>query len=143
MVVIADTSPLNYLVLIGEVEVLPKLYGAVISPNAVFSELRDPRAPAAVARWLASRPPWLSVEEALPLPGLPSDLDRGECEALALASAGLPDALLLVDDEQGRRQAERRGIPTTGTLGVLMAAAGKGMLNLPLRSKNCRRPTSM
>jgi hypothetical protein len=31
MIVIADTSPINYLVLIEQIEVLPKLYGGLKS----------------------------------------------------------------------------------------------------------------
>ena len=47
MVVIADTSPLNYLILIGHVDVLKELYGEVVIPRAVLVELRHPTAPAA------------------------------------------------------------------------------------------------
>jgi predicted nucleic acid-binding protein len=32
-VVIADTSPLNYLVLIGEVAILPRLYTRIVIPS--------------------------------------------------------------------------------------------------------------
>ena len=48
MVVIADTSPLNYLVLIEQAEVLPNLFGAVVIPQSVLEELRHPSAPQAV-----------------------------------------------------------------------------------------------
>jgi predicted nucleic acid-binding protein len=40
MIVVADTSPLNYLVLIGVVNVLEPLYGRVVIPNRVATELR-------------------------------------------------------------------------------------------------------
>jgi predicted nucleic acid-binding protein len=39
MIVAADTSPLNYLILINEIEMLPKLYGTVIVPPSVRDEL--------------------------------------------------------------------------------------------------------
>jgi predicted nucleic acid-binding protein len=39
MIVIADTTPLNYLVLIDRVEVLPQLYGRVVIPLAVWEEM--------------------------------------------------------------------------------------------------------
>ncbi len=39
MIVIADTAPINYLVLIGEDALLPKLYGEVVIPPAVLREL--------------------------------------------------------------------------------------------------------
>jgi predicted nucleic acid-binding protein len=56
MIVIADTSPLNYLVLIEEVEILSRLFGIVIIPPAVFEELSDPETPTAVRDWIAKRP---------------------------------------------------------------------------------------
>jgi len=59
MIVIADTGPLNYLILIGEVDVLPPLYTRVIVPETVVKELRAPGAPAAVRTWIA-RPPALA-----------------------------------------------------------------------------------
>ena len=42
MIIVADTSPLNYLVLIGEIELLPSLFGQVIIPHAVLAELANP-----------------------------------------------------------------------------------------------------
>ena len=33
MIVVADTSPINYLVLIKEIEILPRLYGKVVTPK--------------------------------------------------------------------------------------------------------------
>jgi predicted nucleic acid-binding protein len=44
-VVIADSSPLNYLALIGSVEVLHRLYGVVVVPRQVISELLHVAAP--------------------------------------------------------------------------------------------------
>jgi predicted nucleic acid-binding protein len=62
-------------------------------------------------------------------------LDPGERAAilLALEEAG---ALLLIDDAVGRSEATRRGIPTTGTLGPLRAAAIRQLLDLPTSLKN-------
>jgi len=37
--------------------------------------------------------------------------------------------LLLIDERQGRLEAKRRGIPTTGTLGVLLAGQRRGLIN--------------
>src|SRR5712664_2463012 len=48
MIVIADTGPINYLVLIGEIEVLPALYHRVLVPPSVCEELKRPRAPETV-----------------------------------------------------------------------------------------------
>ena len=37
--VIADTGPVNYLVLIGQIDLLPALFDKVILPSAVRAEL--------------------------------------------------------------------------------------------------------
>jgi predicted nucleic acid-binding protein len=39
MLVVADTSPVRYLVLVGAIDCLPKLYDAVVIPPAVRAEL--------------------------------------------------------------------------------------------------------
>ena len=55
MVIIADTSPLNYLLLIDEVDILPKLYSHIVIPEAVFAELQRPKAPVSVLEWMFPR----------------------------------------------------------------------------------------
>lgn len=45
MIVIADTSPINYLVRIGSVDLLPQLFGRVLVPPSVWGELRHPHTP--------------------------------------------------------------------------------------------------
>jgi predicted nucleic acid-binding protein len=61
MVVVAGATPLNYLILINAMEVLPQLYGRVLVPMAVVEELKNPEAPAAVRAWVAKPPGWLEV----------------------------------------------------------------------------------
>jgi predicted nucleic acid-binding protein len=61
MIVIADASPLNYLVLINEVHILPKLYGRVLIPPGVWAELQQERTPEPVRQWAAKPPEWLEV----------------------------------------------------------------------------------
>jgi hypothetical protein len=43
--IIADTGPINYLVPIGSIDLLPVLFDKVILPSAVQAELIDPDAP--------------------------------------------------------------------------------------------------
>jgi predicted nucleic acid-binding protein len=57
MIVIADTSPVSYLIRIGEIEVLPRLYQHIVIPTAMCGELKSPRAPQAVRDWTAAIPP--------------------------------------------------------------------------------------
>ena len=131
MIVVADTTPIHYLVLLRHADILQALYGQVIIPEAVFHELQAPATPATVKEWVASRPDWLEVQHVL----VPQDLiltvlDPGECEAIALAEALRADALI-VDDRAARREAERRRLRVIGTLRVLDDAAAAGLVNLP------------
>ena len=56
MPVVSNTSPLNYLVLIGEIEILPALHHHVVIPVAVSEELHDPATPDAVCGWIENPP---------------------------------------------------------------------------------------
>ena len=56
MIVIADTSPLHYLILLDHAEVLQQLYGSVIIPAAVVHELQAQRTPAVVRQWIIDPP---------------------------------------------------------------------------------------
>ncbi len=51
MIIIADTSPINYLVLIGEIDLLEALYGRVLIPPSVKEELTRLASPQAVRLW--------------------------------------------------------------------------------------------
>ena len=131
MIVVADTTPLNYLVLIQQVDLLPRLFGEVLIPPAVFRELEDPETPEDVRAWLARAPSWLHVQ---PLHS-PEDpeldyLDDGEREAIALAEELGADQILL-DDADARKEAARRNLPFIGTLGILRRAAQLELLDLP------------
>jgi predicted nucleic acid-binding protein len=61
MIIVSDTSPLNYLILIGYQDVLPTLFGQIIIPQAVFDELSHAKTPAPVQKWLGTKPVWLEV----------------------------------------------------------------------------------
>jgi predicted nucleic acid-binding protein len=43
--VVADTTPVNHLILIGQAAILGSLFGEVLIPEAVMAELRHPAAP--------------------------------------------------------------------------------------------------
>jgi predicted nucleic acid-binding protein len=131
VIVIADTTPLNYLILIESIDILPRLYGLVTVPQAVFDELRDAEAPSAVRRWVASAPAWLEVRQASG--SQDSRLRRlgpGEREVIVLAEQLQADSLI-VDDLAARQEANRRNLHVIGTLAVLYEAAGAGLLDFP------------
>ena len=131
MIVIADTSPLHYLVLLEHTEVLQHLYGRVIIRRAVVRELLAERTPPRVRQWIANPPSWLEVRE-ITVPADPAlaELDPGEREASALAEALQADALIL-DEKRGRREAERRKLRVIGTVRVLDDAAEADLVDLP------------
>jgi len=142
MIVIAHTSPLNCLVLIGEAEILKRLYGRVVIPEAVLRELQHPQTPAAVAEWIARRPAWLEIQQTT----IPPDaglrlLAEGEREAIILAQQHRPEALLLMDEGKGRREASRRNLRITGTLAVLNDAASRSWVDLPSAFQRQRQTT--
>ena len=59
--VVADTAPLNYLILIEAVGILPRFFESVLIPPAIKKELSHGKAPAAVSTWIANPPSWLNV----------------------------------------------------------------------------------
>jgi predicted nucleic acid-binding protein len=128
MIVVSDTSPLNYLILLDEVDVLPKLFGQVHCPKAVVIELSHPRAPERVKDWIRQPPTWLTVVDAQSkLDGVA--LDAGEAEAIALAIELGADGVL-IDEKKGRRVAQSHGLQTLGTITVLELAAEVGLVDL-------------
>jgi predicted nucleic acid-binding protein len=131
MIVVADTSPINYLILIGEIEIFAKMYGTVVIPRAVREELLRPSAPELVRNWTSQLPTWLEVHIPVNAPDASlAALDPGERDAITLAGE-LNAVQLIVHDRKGRHEAERRGIPVIGTLGVIREAATLGLLDLP------------
>jgi predicted nucleic acid-binding protein len=131
MIVVADTSPINYLVLIGHIEVLPYFYGRIMIPSSVWDELLDVHTPEVVRVWVAHAPAWLEVRSLIGVPDpFLNFLDRGEREAIALAEELHADRLI-ADETLARMEAVRRKLPVIGTLGVLRNAARSGLLRLP------------
>lgn len=130
MIVVADTSPINYLILIQEVDILPKMYGRVVIPETVRKELVRASAPQLVRSLINKLPNWLEVRSPLAVPDSSlAKLDAGERDAITLATELHVDRLI-VDEREGRREAERRGIPVIGTLGVLREAAILKLLDI-------------
>jgi predicted nucleic acid-binding protein len=140
MIVVADSGPLRYLVLIGAVHVLPPLYERVLVPQAVAAELQHPKTPAVVRAWIAQPPSWLEMRPDPPGDPALALLDPGERAAIPLALA-VRAYRLLSDDLDGRAEAERRHLIVTGTVGVLADAHLTGLLDFEtalahLRSTN-------
>jgi len=142
MIVVADSGPLHYLILLEQTELLNRFYGQVILPEAVLGELTARKAPQAVKDWISKPPSWLRVQAVLAnqIDLVTDELDLGEREAIALAQF-LGADLLLIDEFSGRAEARRRSLRVTGTLGILRTAAERGLIDVPevltrLRSTN-------
>ena len=127
-VVISDTTPLHYLILIGQDGILQKLYGEIMVPPAVLQELGHPSAPGEISGWAKSPPAWLIIRTPKFVPQSFDLLDFGERQALALATEIHAD-LVLLDDKVARRFAEQVSLKVKGTLGVVADAAKVGLLN--------------
>ena len=136
---IADTGPVNYLILIGQIDLLPRLFQKVILPDAVRVELFNPGAPKLVQLWIASLPYWVEIVETQTLKPI-AGIHKGEAAAIALA-VSLHADLLLMDDRKGVTEAERQGLKVTGTLGILDLAAERGFINFDQTIKHLRETT--
>ncbi|MEZ5366851.1 MAG: hypothetical protein R2748_32055 [Bryobacterales bacterium] len=128
MIVVADTSPINYLILIGSVDVLPSLYGEILSPPAVIRELSADASPPAVRAFIADPPQWFSSRDSVAPLDPSGALDDGEQEAIHLAREIGAD-LLLMDDAAGRSAASVFGLRVVGVVGVLVAGGRRNLLD--------------
>ena len=91
MIIVADTGPVNYLILCGQVDLIQKLYGSLILPSAVHRELIHPNAPHLVRQWTRSLPAWVEVRTAKDASKFP-ELGPGEREGISLADLRLRTA---------------------------------------------------
>jgi uncharacterized protein len=129
-IVVADTSVISNLALIGGAKFLPAIYGRVIVPDQVWRELSQGAELHERMRFLR-HVDWLEVRAAAHsqvLRELSKEIDQGEAEAIALALELKAD-ILLVDDATGRAAAMRYGLQIIGLLGVLIRAKEKGLID--------------
>ena len=130
-VVIADTGPLIALARVGQLDLLRRLYGRVVVPPAVHTELAiDSNRPGAKALAGLFAAGWVVIEAVMDS-SVRRELDQllgpGEAQAIALAEQE-DTRFLLIDDARGRRTARSRGIPVVGVAGVLLVAKSRGEL---------------
>ena len=141
MTVVSNTSPLCYLLLIDQINLLPQLFGQITIPQAVCDELGASESLAILQSWIAQAPEWLEIQSITTKPDeVLEELDLGEREAIALAQQ-LEAELILLDDRAARRVAAERGLLVTGVLGILDRAATRGLIDFPTAIDRLRQTT--
>lgn len=129
MIVICDTSPICYLLLIEQIQILNQLFNQITIPSAVQKELLAEQTFSQIQAWIADPPPWVSIQPVSQLlDNLPSNLGPGEQEAISLA-VRLQANLIILDDWDARQAALSQGLTVTGLLGVLYRAGTQGLLD--------------
>ena len=119
--VVSDSSPLIALGQIGQLDLLGRLFSAVLVPPAV---VRETASGSALPDWITERAPIQPIGSRI----LAVSLGPGESEAIAL-SLEVGARWLILDDRPARRLAQALGLPVIGTLGVLLAAKRRGFLS--------------
>ena len=103
IIVVAGTSPINYPILIGKIDLLKELYMRILVPTAVLAELKHPFAPKPVQDRAANTPAWVEVVN--PKSSLiPGQLDPGErARRSRLLSRSMPMSCLWTNRPGGRK----------------------------------------
>ena len=117
--VIADASCLIVLQNILELSLLQKLFGEVLITEEVAMEFG------------LDLPEWIkvkTVQNETQKNSLSLILDKGEASSIALCLE-LDDSLLIIDEKKGRRVAQELKIKITGTIGVILRAKEKGLID--------------
>lgn len=132
MIVVSDSTPLISLMKASSLEILKPLFGEVLIPEAVFSELTiNPNYSEEAAQIKNSTfIKIVSVEESKAVDVLRkiSGLDLGESEAIIYADNHKADVLLM-DEAKGRTVAKSMGLYIMGTIGVLLYAYEEKILS--------------
>lgn len=125
MIVVSDTTPLISLLKINRLDLLKKLFGDVLIPQAVFDELTDDERFRLEAdqirekKFILVKP--VNNPESTNILKRATGLDQGESEAIVLTDELKAD-LLLMDEAKGRNVSAQMGLRIMGTIGILMAA---------------------
>jgi uncharacterized protein len=131
MIIVSDTTPLSELAKVGQLHLLHELFGLVIIPQEVYTELTTGTHPAAqlvpALDWLETRSITDTDAQRIKILQLDFNLDLGESAAIALAEELNADQVL-IDERAARRVAISRQLPVIGTIGILVLAKQRGLL---------------
>ena len=122
MKIVSNSSVLITLDKVSLLHILKDLFKEILIPEAVRGEVFG-------RKKLPSFIKCIELSETIARKMLESNLGTGESEAICLYEE-LNANLLIIDDLEGRRVAERLGINITGTLGVLLLAKEAKLINV-------------
>lgn len=126
---VADSGPLICLARINLLELLPRLFSKVLLPPEVWNEVTVKGQGHPGAHEI-NRVTWFVFQT--PDPHLVKPLsilvDEGEAQAIALAQT-IPGCIILLDDARARKIASRLEIKQIGTIGLLLRAKRRGMID--------------
>ena len=132
MIVVSDTTPIISLLKIDQLDLLHKLFGSVMIPDAVYDELTSNPQYVNEANLIIASEYICKVSvagsESVKLLQRATGLDRGESEAIIYTDECHAD-LLLMDEAKGRQVARQMGIRIMGTIGILLQAYQSRLLN--------------
>ena len=117
-IIISDASPLIALADIGKLEILRELYNNITTTDVVRNEIH------------AELPDWIIVStnyDPQQMQVLELELDAGEASAIALGLK-IPNSTLILDESKGRKAAKRLGLKVTGTVGIIIKAKRRGII---------------
>ena len=125
---VADASPLILLGKIGRAALLSRLSDELAIPEAVAREVTQRPEGERVIGELTNFPGVQIVSQILVASQIAVwDLGPGESQVLAHASA-VPNSRAVLDDLEARRCAQSLGLPVIGTLGVVLRARRRGLI---------------
>lgn len=116
--IISDTSCFIILTNIGELELLHKIYGQIITTAEIANEYGE-----ILPAWVEI----VTVKDKYRQQLLEMQIDKGESSAIALALE-TPDCIIILDDYKARKIAQQLAITFTGTIGVIVKAKLKGII---------------
>lgn len=116
--IIADTSCLIIYEKIDRIGILQEMFSDLLVSKEVAAEFGE-------------LPVWITIQEVIEkeqYKKLAEQLGKGEASSIALALE-FEESLLIIDERKGRKIAEDLGVDTIGSLGVLVKAKERGVIN--------------
>jgi predicted nucleic acid-binding protein len=117
--IISDTSCFIVLSKTGQLDLLYRLFGNITTTPEIAEEFGE------------KLPEWVEIVAAKDIQKrhlLETQVDKGEASAMALALE-TENSLLIIDDYKARKLAHTLNIDYTGTIGIIILAKQKGIID--------------